>query len=209
MEKVHPARTALVIIDMQNDMLHPEGKTAVGGGRNGSAGWAIVPALQQLLAAARRSGVLVVHVHGETLPKQRSGSGPWLDARTRATFSTPDIVVAGSWGQEAIEEFAPEVGEPVVRKSRYSAIPDTALDLVLRSNRIETLVITGVSTNACVESTARAAFSHDYYVVYVEDCLASWSQPLHDAALESAAHRYAVVQESSAVIGAWTDARVV
>ena len=202
-EKVHPSRVALVIIDMQNDLLHPEGKAAVDGGRDVGPAWDIVPALQNLLAKAREHDALVIHVQATTLPKQLSGSGPWLDARSRATFSTADICVDGSWGQETIEELAPIEAEPIVKKYRYSAFPGTSLDLILRSNRIETVIAAGVSTNACVESTAREAFSHDYYVVYPSDCVASWSQHLHEATLESAAHRYAVVCESAEIVKEW------
>lgn len=202
-EKVHPSRVALVIIDMQNDLLHPDGKAAIGGGRDTGAAWAIVPALQKLLAKAREHNILTIHVQATTLSQQASGSGPWLDSRSRATFSTPDICVEGSWGQQTIEELAPVGAEPVVKKYRYSAFPGTSLDLILRSNRIETVITAGVSTNACVEATAREAFSNDYYVVYPSDCVASWSKHLHDATLETAAHRYAIVCESAEISKEW------
>ncbi len=205
-EKVNPTRVALVIIDMQNDLLHAEGKAAVGGGRDTSAAWAIVPALQKLLESAREHDVLTIHVQATTLPRQTSGSGPWLDSRSRATFSTPDICVDGTWGQQTIAELAPIGAEPVVKKYRYSAFPGTSLDLILRSNQIETVITAGVSTNACVEATAREAFSNNYYVVYPADCVASWSKHLHDATLETAAHRYAVVCDSAEIMKVWSAA---
>lgn len=205
-EKVHPSRVALVIIDMQNDLLHAEGKAAVGGGRDTTAAWAIVPPLQRLLFKARDASVLVIHVQATTLLQQASGSGPWLDSRSRATFSTPDICVDGTWGQQTIEELAPSGAEPIVKKYRYSAFPGTSLDLILRSNQIETVITAGVSTNACVEATAREAFSLDYYVIYPADCVASWSKHLHDATLETAAHRYAIVCPSSEIMQEWKSA---
>lgn len=87
---------------------------------------------------------------------------------------------AGELGAE-FYEVSPLPEEIIVNKHRYSAFINTRLDSVLRSLRIETLIMTGVSTNVCVESTARDGFMLDYQIVMVQDACASYSRAAHDA----------------------------
>jgi nicotinamidase-related amidase len=204
-DKVAPGHTALLVIDMVNDFVHPEGKTALRAGRDTSASLAVVPSQQRLRDAARAAGVATVLVQHTTLLDHASDSGPWLEARRRATFSVEDVCLDGTWGQEFLEGTGPVAGDLVVRKHRYSAFAGTNLDLLLRSRGIRTVVATGVSTNSCVEATAREAFSLDYYVVYVEDACASWDMDLHRATLASADRRYAEVTDTDAVVAAWSE----
>jgi ureidoacrylate peracid hydrolase len=202
-DKVARPRAALVIVDMVNDFVDPKGKTATIAHRPLDHARSVIPNQQRLLAAARAADMLVVHVQHTTLTDHFSDSGPWLDARSRATYSVPDICVAGTWGQEIIAELAPNAGEVVVQKYRYSGFAGTNLDLVLRTAGIETVVCCGVSTNACVESTARDAFSLDYYVVLPEDACASWDRSLHDATIRSAAARYAAICTVDDLVRLW------
>lgn len=202
-EKIRTEWTALLLIDLLNDFLDPQGKTASRAGRPIEFARAAISAQQTLLAAARNAGVLVVHLAQETLPDQSSASGPWLDARSRATYSVEDLCVAGTWGAEVIKELEPVPGEPIVRKHRYSGFAGTHLDSLLRSRGIQTVVCAGVSTNVCVEATAREAFSHEYYVVYASDACASWDQHLHEATLATAAHRYATVVPTADIVAEW------
>jgi ureidoacrylate peracid hydrolase len=111
----------------------------------------------------------------------------------------------GSAGAEFIDELAPEAGEVVVRKHRYSAFAGTNLDLILRSRNIATCVVTGVSTNVCVESTFRAAFDLGYYVVVPRDATASWSVELGEAALANVNHRFGLVTSVDEVIAIWRE----
>jgi nicotinamidase-related amidase len=198
-----PEHTALVIVDMVNDFIDPAGKTATLAARPLDHARRVIPAMQRLLASARSAGLMVVHVQHTTLPDGRSDSGPWLEARSRASYSVPDICLDGSWGQQIIAELAPAPGELVVKKYRYSGFAGTNLDLVLRSASIRSVVCCGVSTNACVEATAREAFSHDYYVVLPEDACGSWSVELHHATIATARHRYATVCTVDELIAVW------
>lgn len=202
-EKARPEHTALLVVDMSNDFVHPDGKTAARAGRPVEHAQAVIPRMAALLDAARAAGVLVVHCQHTTMPDGRSASGPWLDARTRATYSVADVGLDGTWGQQIIDELEPAPTDAIVKKHRYSAFAGTSLDLVLRSRRRRTVVCCGVSTNVCVESTAREAFSLDYYVVLPGDACASWDRRLHEASLESARHRYATVCASEDLIGLW------
>ena len=204
-DKCSPAVAALVIVDMVNDFVHPDGLTATRSGRSVGAGRAAIEPIRSLAAVARRAGVPVVHVQHSTLPDGASHSGPWVDARGRATYSSLDICLDGTWGQRVVDELAPEAGDIVVRKYRYSGFARTGLDRILRDRDRETIVVCGVSTNVCVESTARHGFDLDYYVVIPEDACASWNSELHEAALATARHRYAVVCSTSEVIAVWQD----
>ena len=204
-DKVAPEHTALLLIDMCNDFIHPDGKTATRGRRPLDHARRVIGPMQRLLHSARENGVAVVHVQHTTLPGHASDSGPWLDARTRATFSVTDICMDGTWGQQIIDELTPTEDDVVVKKYRYSGFAGTNLDLVLRSSGIKTVVCAGVSTNACVEATAREAFSADYYVVLPEDACGSWSEELHDATLATAGHRYGTVCHSKELVAVWED----
>lgn len=203
-QQVAPDHTALLLIDMCNDFVDPGGKTAVQANRPLDHARSVIPSQQHLLTAARASGVPVIHVVHSTLPNHQSDSGPWLEARSRATYSVPDICLEGTWGQQVIDELAPHDDEVVVKKHRYSGFAGTDLALILRSSARRTVICAGVSTNVCVESTARDAFSQDFYVVIPEDACASWDTSLHDASLQSAQHRYATVTTVAQLEGAWS-----
>lgn len=99
-------------------------------------------------------------------------------------------VVPGTPGHEFVRELAPEGSEPVVRKYRSSGFWGTNLDLVLRSNGIKTVVVTGCTTEGCVESTARDAMFCDYYVVVATDCVGSDDREQHDASMLLMRHRF-------------------
>lgn len=208
-EKVNPIHTALIIVDMTNDLVDPKGKTKAVANRPIEHAREIIPNLQSLVKSARESGVLIVHIWHTTLQNHNSDSGPWLDARMRATFSVPDLCLEGTWGQQSIEELPVLDGEIIVKKHRYSAFVGTDLDQILRGHGIKTTVITGVSTNACVEATMRDAFSNEYYVVVPRDTVASWNRELHEATLKTLEHRYGVTCESDEVIQLWPSNLVV
>lgn len=200
---VRPAWTAVLVIDMLNDFLSEDGKTARRAGRSMHAARKVIPRQQRLLDAARARGATVVYVKHLTLPGGRSSSGPWIEARTRATYSVDDICLQGTWGAEVIDELTPR-DDLEVCKHRYSGFAGTGLDLLLRTHGIRTVLCAGVSTNVCVEATAREAFSLDYYVVFAEDACASWDASLHEATLTTARQRYANVVDVETVVDAWT-----
>ena len=201
-DRVDPVHTALVIVDMQKDFCL-EGYGAHRAGRDISAARSIVPKVARLLDTARHCGVRITHVGFCTLPDHASDSGAWLAQRRRSTASSDMLCVADTDGARFIDELAPRAGDWIVYKHRYSAFTGTDLDLLLRSQRIRTLVITGVSTNACVESTLRAAFDLDYYVCVPPDAVASWSSALHDATLANVNHRFGITPAADEIMAAW------
>ena len=197
-----PRHTALVIIDMQKDFCTP-GFGADRAGRDLGPTRSIIPGLEALLAAARAAGVLVVHVGFWTLPDHLSDSGPWLAQRRRATFSSDGLALAGSEGAEFIAELSPLPGELVIHKHRYSAFKGTDLGMILDVKRIRSVVTTGVSTNACVESTLRDAFETGYYVAIPRDGTASWSHALYEATLANVTHRFGLVTDIAEISAIW------
>ncbi len=202
-DRLNPAHTALIIIDMQKDFCC-DGFATSKAGRPLSAAKAIIPTLTDLLRSARATGVLVVHVGFETYPDHLSDSGPWLTQRRRATFASDKIAMTGTEGKEFIPELSPEDGELKVMKHRYSAFKGTDLDMVLRARGIRTVVTTGVSTNVCVESTLRDAFESSYYVCVPSDGVASWDTELHNATLKTANARFGLVVTSDEIKSAWS-----
>lgn len=201
-ERFDPRHTALVIVDMQKDFCLP-GFGAARAGRDLSAAQAAEAGLVKLLASARAAGVTVAHVGFWTLPDHASDSGPWLAQRRRSTASADNLCIAGSEGAEFIESLAPEPGELVIRKHRYSAFTGTNLDVLLRARGIRSLVIGGVSTNACIESTLRAGFELDYYICVPPEVVGSWSKPLHEATLANVDHRFGVTLPAAQVADIW------
>ena len=201
-EVLDPAHTALLVIDMQNDLLREEGAYA-SRGEDASLVQAVIEPVGGLIEAARAAGVLVVYTQNTTLPGGLSDSPAWMYFKT---YSRPELggqyTMDGTWGHEIVSELAPVEGDVVVRKHRSDAFIATDLDLILRSHEIKSVVTVGIVTNGCVESTVRHAAFLDYYSVVVEDAVASTSQRLHEAALDLLRGRHDVVTAAT-VKGIW------
>ncbi|MEV6896999.1 isochorismatase family cysteine hydrolase [Amycolatopsis sp. NPDC051372] len=195
-EKLNPAKAAVVVVDVQNDYCHPDGACARRG-EDVSAAKEMVPRLQALLAGARAHDVPVVFV--QTAHEKATDSAA-LTARSGGRSGV--VCRAGSWGAESFE-VAPLPGEPVVLKHRYSGFVNTRLDSVLRTLRAETLVMAGVSTNVCVESTARHGYMLDYHIAFMGDCCAAFTQAEHDAALVNIDEYFGAVMDVDQLLGTW------
>jgi nicotinamidase-related amidase len=202
-ERIAPQHTALLIIDMQNDFCVDGMGASQRPGRDLSRTRAIIPNLMKLRRAARNSGVLVVHIGFLTLPHHLSDGGPWLSQRRRSTYASDSFAMAGSEGAQFISELSPEGGEVTIHKHRYSGFKGTDLDIILRAKEIRTCVITGISTNVCVESTLRDAFEHGYYIVVPSDGTASWSKELFESTLENVTHRFGLVSTVDEIVAIW------
>jgi nicotinamidase-related amidase len=194
-ELVGPSHTALLVIDMQRDFVDAAG--AFGAlGVDLSMYASVRPAVARLLAHARRSGVLVIHVQNTALPGRMSDSPAQirfnLRMHQRARRDGPPLTytLPGTPGHEFVAEASPAPGELVVGKYRSSGFWGTNLSMLLRSNGIETVVIAGCTTEGCVESTARDALFDDRYVVIAQDCVGSDDPAQHDASLLLMRHRF-------------------
>jgi nicotinamidase-related amidase len=149
--RVNPGRTALIVVDMQNDFVK-EGGTLVVPDAEGT-----IPAIQSLLALTRGSGMKVVFTqdtHGQ-------GDPEWT--------IWPEHVREDSWGWRIVDELAPQEGELVIRKVRYDAFYGTHLDHFLRLWGVDTLIICGTVANICVHYTAASAALRWYDVIIPKD----------------------------------------
>lgn len=202
-ERIDPAHTAILLIDMQKDLVY-DGFLCDQAGRDLTATRSVIPTMKRLLNAARASGALICHVGFWTLPEHGSDSAPWLAQRRRSTYSSDVLCIADTEGAEFIDELAPASGELVIHKHRYSAFKGTDLDMTLRARNIQTVITTGVSTNVCVESTLRDAFETGYYVCIPSDATASWDMSLHEATLQTVTHRFGLVTTTDEIEAIWT-----
>ncbi len=202
-EVLDPSVCAVVSVDMQNDAMHADGLIAQAG--NDISGMlAILPRCQAFLETVRELDVLVVHIETITLPDGQSDSPSWL--RTKGTMLGSDFFLEGTWGAEFSPEVAPLPGEPVVRKHRSSAFHNTDLDLILRANGVETVVVIGEQTPGCIEATYRDAAYHDYYNVLIEDCVAAFDPEQHEASILIQRRRHDVCLAEEA-IAIWREHR--
>jgi ureidoacrylate peracid hydrolase len=148
---------------------------------------AIVPRIQQLLQTARQAGVMVLYSVHSILPGYRSDSPLWLSIHVAAGLQRLDqeefYSLDGTWGQRIVDDLAPADGDILLKKFRANVFVGTALDTLLRSNGIQTLVVTGQVTQGCVENTVRMARDLDYYGILVRDCVASTRLQNHEATL--------------------------
>jgi len=181
-KRIDPAHTALVLIDLQNDFCHPDGVMGRAGEDLTSMREAINGSVR-LLKWARDVGMRVIHVRAEYSEQDASDVSLFASRNASGTACCRP----GTWGAAMVDEVKPEEGEWGVVKHRFSAFVDTRLDLLLRANGIRTIVVGGVATQCCVESTVRDASLRDYYVVVVKDAVGARGRMkhLHDASLET------------------------
>ena len=167
-ERISPERAALLVVDMQNDFVSPDGKMAQFGFEIGSVRETIEP-IRRLLDAARSLGYRVIHTSMINDIDQNPPS--WY-----AFWGDPVITLPGSRGAEHIEELRPLKGELVLAKYTYGAFIGTNLDTVLRRLDVHTIMVTGTDLNICAGDTIHQAFAVGYHVVAVSDCLACFSR---------------------------------
>ncbi|MBC7097625.1 cysteine hydrolase [Candidatus Bipolaricaulota bacterium] len=175
-------RPALFIIDMQNAFLHQRGHL-VRSGEDNKPYLAIVPNIARLADIVRSLAMPVIYfrhayrsnyvdggivVH-ELFPSDREAEG-WLE---------------GTWDTEIFEPLKPKDSDIVIRKNRYSGFFGTDLDQLLRNLEVNTVIITGIHSNVCCDSTARDAVFRDYRVYFVSDATAAADETLHEATLRT------------------------
>lgn len=195
-----PRTTALIVIDMQRDFIEPGG-FGESLGNDVSRLAAIVPTVARLIAGCRAAGVTVIYTkecHRPDLsdcpPSKRSRGNP----RTRIGDVGPmgRLLIAGEPGTDIIEALVPVEGERVIEKPGKGAFYRTDLDAVLVALGVRALLIAGVTTEVCVQSTMREANDRGYDCLLVEDATESYFPEFKAATL-------AMIRAQSAIVG-WT-----
>lgn len=182
-----PARTALVVIDMQRDFLEPGGFGAALGNDVSLLGRAVGPC-GALLAACRTAGMLVIHTregHRPDLtdcpPAKLMRAPPGLRIGDLGPMGR--ILIRGEPGHDIIPELAPLPGEVVLDKPGKGAFCQTELELILRNRGIEALLVAGVTTEVCVSTTVREANDRGFRCAVIADACASYFPEFHESAL--------------------------
>lgn len=173
-------RRALLLVDLQNDFIDPEGAYARGGAK--SADIAALPAkLKPLADAFRAKGGLVVATLFTLVPGR--GGEPIVSPHLKALrpFIAKGDFLPGGWGQQLVDALAP--ADIAVEKVAFSAFYMSRLEWVLRKSGIEHLTVAGIVTNGGVASTVREAHVRDLGVTVLEDGCAAFSQKIHDEAI--------------------------
>lgn len=199
-EWIAPGRTALLLVDCQIDFASPDGAMAKAG-HDLSAVPAALRKAAMLADAARAARVPCLFARLITRAGEESQAFREWKVR-RGIENEPPLCRAGSLGAE----FAgpqPLAGEAVFDKSRYSGFAGTGLEAHLREIRRDTLVIAGLTTECCVDSTARDAFERDYHVVIASDAVAAYEPGLHQASLKALELNCALLASSAEIAGAW------
>ena len=183
-----PAATALVVIDMQRDFLEPGGFGELLG-NDVSLLTRVVRPLAQVLSAARRAGILVIHTregHRPDLcdcPPSKLARGR-LDLGIGGLGPRGRVLVRGEEGHDIVDELAPIDGEVVLDKPGKGSFYATDLEAVLRNKQTESLIVTGVTTEVCVHTTVREANDRGFECLVLEDCVGSYFPEFHRVALE-------------------------
>lgn len=196
--------TALLVIDMQNAFLDDRGSMVRRGFDTNRLRAAVKPC-GRLISAARASQVPII----QTRYVYRAD---YRDAGVRVREILPNTITteslaAGSWDVEIVDALAPSGDDIVIDKNRPSAFIGTSLDLMLRGQGITSVVICGITTNICVESTARDASQFDYRTFVVSDATAEMEQSRHDHAINTLGFLFARIVTVDEVADAW-NARV-
>ena len=200
------SRSALIIVDMQNDFLHPDGSFAQLAQEHLEAMIDMpflvgtIPHAKRLVTAFRDAGrpvVYVAHVlkadySDAAFPFWRLGMEPATGNRTHC--------VEGTWGAQVIDELQPKEGEPVVVKKGFGGFANTPLDTILRNMGITTCVVAGVTTCVCVSNTVRGGVEYNYRMILVSDAVAEVSRETHNSELKTMSRIFADVKTTDEVL---------
>jgi ureidoacrylate peracid hydrolase len=202
-EILAPARTALLVIDVQNDFGHADG--VMGAARvDMTTVDPAVSAAGRLVDSAHAAGAPVIFVGLQTSAQLDSRSATLRRARLGQPYSENKRVCRkGTWGADWYR-LRPTDADISISKARYSSFQDTELDLQLKALGVDTLVVCGLTTECCVETAVRDAFHRDYNVFVAGDACASYDPELHAVSLRTMAIYCALILDAHAVVQAWS-----
>jgi nicotinamidase-related amidase len=195
-------KTAILIMDCQNDIVHENGKmAAMSGGAMAKLikDHNVLGTIARLAAAGRSAKIPIIYVRHCYRPD-------YLDAPKNtpllASMKTNEILKDGTWGAEIHQDLTPHPSDVVISKTRVSAFFASPLEAILSAQGITHLVLTGIATNGVVEGTARDGVDRGYYVVIPDDCCATFSEEAHRSVLSGVLGMLTTVCKADEVIKA-------
>lgn len=197
-DKVDPARTALIVVDLQNGFMAPGQPAEIGNARE------IVPNVNRLATALRAAGGTVVWIQNTVTEETKAEWTVWFENFTKGSYKDRMIAAfqRGSFGHAIYPDLEVQPEDWIVEKQRFGAfVPGSSdLDVKLKAAGIDTLVIVGTATNVCCESTARDAMMMNYKVLFVSDANACRTDEEHNGTLGNILALFGDVQSTDEVI---------
>jgi ureidoacrylate peracid hydrolase len=191
-------KTALLIIDLQNDNLIKGGKFEDSGAVEHAKKQNVIENIKAITEKAREVGIPVFHNH---FVVEKGAKGIGNKAPIFRAIGETESIVRGTWGAAPVDGVEPKEGDFVIEKSRMSAFNGTQLDPLLRGLGIETIIVTGVWTNMAVEHTCRDGADNGYNVVIATDGTSTINEEWQEAALNYAMNNIATKMTSDEIIG--------
>jgi len=198
--KIDPRKTALLVIDMQNDLVKVEEEPfaelykMVQSNR-------IIENMDKVIRAARKVEMPVVFLKHVLREDYRDVVPSITDVMLRGEAPPPrKAMIEGTPGAEVVDELKPAPGDYVIAKRRGNGFYNTELELILRSRGVDTLILGGVVTNGCILATVQGARERDFHTIVVNDCCAGTTQEGHDWPMQNLFSRSGRVRTSDEVV---------
>ena len=199
LDRLDPGRCALIIQDMQNDVVMDGGAFASSGSPAHCKQQNAIPNAVRLADACRRRGVMVIHVWFIVEP---GAPGVTLNAPLFEGLVESKAMVRGTWGSAPVPGLEAKPGDHVVEKMRMSAWEGSSLETVLKSGRRDIVIVTGAWTNMSIEHTARTGADKGYLMIVPEDCCSTMNADWHRASINYALQNVSAVTKADDVIAA-------
>jgi nicotinamidase-related amidase len=199
---IDPTKTALIILDLQNDVIIEGGAFADSGAPKHATTQKVVDNVKRLAEAVRAKGGQVIHVHHHN----STGAGHDRDSKQNAglyrAVREVNALVPGTWGAQPVDGLEPQEDDIVIVKQRMGGFSSTPLDIKLRGLDAERIIVTGAWTNMSVEMTSRQGADLGYEVVVVSDGTSTVDEEWQKAALDYALTNLAEIGTTDDVIAA-------
>jgi ureidoacrylate peracid hydrolase len=198
-------KSALIVVDMQNDFVHNDGHLGCVARENPGMGIDMpflagtIPKVKRLADAFRRAGKPVIYLAHVVKPDYSDAQWPYWRVGV-GPGSNRIFIVEGTWGAQIVDDLRPHEGEHRIVKKGFGGFSNTQLDTVLRNMGVTTCVMTGVTTCVCVSTTIRGGVEHNYQMILVKDAVAEVHREDHEAELKTMARLFADVKTTEEVL---------